>query len=161
LALAVCMTGCLGDGGAVNVRWRVEERETGRLDDPRDISDGNGVCCQTRVDGQPCGPASGWIIPRVRLRLEDPTTDGVVNPDLPGLTAECGARELTTPFDLPSGTYAITLVAYNPADPDASCAEAQSPLPEIRSVKKADIVQLDVVELSVSATQGELCPGGG
>lgn len=157
-------SGCLGNGGAVTVRWRIEERETGRLDDPRDISDGNGVCCQQRPDGQACGVESGWEIQRVALQLHDPTTNAPVDGDLPGLTAACGKREFTTPFDLPVGTYGITLVAYNPdfasdLGPTA-CTEAQSPLPEIRNVKAGQIVQLDVVELSVSATQGALCQGG-
>lgn len=135
--------GCLGNGGAVNARWRIIELANGDFYDPRDIADQNGVCCEP-ISGQPrCGGAPAWRIETVRVQLADPAT-GVELADPPsGLVAKCGDREFTTPFTLPSGQFAINLVADAPS---------LSPSPEIRIVKPAEIVNLDVVALSIPAT---------
>jgi len=153
--MLVCLLacgGCLGKDGAVSVRWRIAERETGNLDDPRDVADDTGVCCQAHDAGR-CAGQPGWRITRVKVIISDPDTL-VPEPDAPtsGLDAPCGARELTTPFDIKEGLFAITLRAFDPAiDPSASgYIEAESPSPEIRTVRKAEIVNLDIVELSVS-----------
>jgi hypothetical protein len=145
----VALSGCLGKGGAVSVRWRISEQKTGALYDPRDVSDDNGTCCQPMGD-QPCSGSPAWRVNRVRVVLADSNTGAEVMTDREGLDAGCGSRELTTPFSLPEGLFAISLRAYDPAMPDA--IEAESPAPAIRTVRKAEIVNLDVVELEVSTT---------
>lgn len=141
--------GCLGKGGAVSVRWRIVERATGTLRDPRDVSDQQGVCCQNRSDRGECAGQPGWRVTRVLVVLTDPTT-GTTLPDPPaGLEAPCNARELTTPFELPDGLFAINLRAFDPAAP--LVVEAESPSPELRVVRAAEIVNLDIVELSVTS----------
>ena len=141
-----CLGGCLGEGGAVNVRWRIAERETGRVDDPRDDSDAAGVCCKYFDSGRACTKAA-WHITRVQLLFADADTGAPLADPPGGLDAPCGKREFTTPFSLPSGNYDITLRAY---DPTTDATQAQSPLPEERSIHRAEIVNLDIVELSVS-----------
>ena len=145
-ALPWILSGCLGEGGAVNVRWRIAVRETGRVDDPRDDSDAAGVCCQYFEAGKVC-TTNGWHITRVQLLFTDSTTGAALVDPPGGLDAPCGKRELTTPFSLPSGNFDILLRAYDPA---TNATQAQSPLPEQRSIHRAEIVNLDIVELSVS-----------
>ena len=149
LAWGLCLfgAGCLGDGAAVSVRWRIAEQVTGALYDPRDIADKAGTCCQP-ISGQPrCSELATWRVSRVRVVLADPTTAAEI--EVPGgLDATCGARELTTPFTLPTGLFAITLRAFDPTAPDL--IQAESPSPAIRTLRKAEIVELDVVALSVS-----------
>ncbi len=164
--MAIALGGCLGNGGAVSVRWRIAERDSGDLADPRDVHDVHGVCCPaTGPDGACCvlsndsdqccaaadeatGCRKTWHVTRVRVVLADPETGGEVPQAASGLDAACSARELTTPFELPLGLFAITLRAFDPAAPGE--VEAESPSPEIRTVRKAEIVSLDVVQLSVS-----------
>jgi hypothetical protein len=138
-----CLGGCLGNGGAVNARWRIIELANGDFYDPRDIADQNGVCCEP-IAGQPrCGGSPAWRIERVRVQLADPTT-GLELPDPPsGLIAQCGDREFTTPFSLPAGQFAINLIGDAPA---------LSPIPEVRTIIPTEIVTLDVVALSIPAT---------
>jgi hypothetical protein len=144
------LAGCLGNGGAVSVRWRIVERETGALHDPRDVADKSGQCCANGGSVASCATQPGWHITRVHLLFTDPTTQTPLANPPAGLDAACNARELTTPFELPEGLYAIALRAFDPAAPDV--IQAQSPSPELRTVKKAEIVNLDVVELSVSVS---------
>ena len=130
----------------MNVRWRIAERETGRVDDPRDDSDAAGVCCKYREAGGVCS-TMGWRISRVQLLFTDTTTGAPLADPPAGLDAPCGKREFTTPFSVPSGNYSILLRAYDPA---TDAVQAQSPLPEERSLHRSEIVNLDIVELSVS-----------
>ncbi len=140
------LSGCLGDGGAVSVRWRIVERETGAIHDPRDVSDETGECCANPA--VKCAAQPGWHVSRVRLVFTDPSSEAQLANPPAGLDATCRARELTTPFELPEGLYAIALRAFDPAAPIV--IQAQSPSPELRTVRKAEIANLDVVELSVS-----------
>jgi hypothetical protein len=143
-ALALTLAGCLGSGGAVNARWRIVELSTGRFNDPRDISDADGVCCEPVGDGSPCSGSPAWRIATVRVQLADPST-GVELADAPGgLTATCGEREFTTPFSLPSGLFAINLIA------DSSVV--LSPSPELRTVSASHIVNLDLIDLTIPQT---------
>jgi hypothetical protein len=142
----VTSAGCTGTGGAVSVRWRISELGTGKLYDPRDINDSTGTCCKDAHAGE-CAAQPGWRVTRVQLRLIDQATEQPLANAPNGLDSPCSARELTTPFELPPGIYAISLRAYDPAMPDL--IEAESPLPEIRTLRNSEIVSLDVVELSV------------
>src|SRR5688572_26605462 len=108
LTLPAGAAGCQGDGGAVSVRWRIAERTTGRLLDPRDVADGRGGCCERGIDGSACIDG-GWRITRVRVVLADPSSAVEIADAPTGLDAGCSARELTTPFTVPEGLFAITL----------------------------------------------------
>jgi hypothetical protein len=139
---------CLGDGGAISVRWRITELETGALYDPRDVADDSGTCCQPVAGEKPCGGLPAWRVTRVRVVLADSNTgQKIANPPA-GLDATCSAREFTTPFTLPAGLLAISLRAFDPGAPDL--VQAESPSPQLRTVHKAEIVNLDVVALAVS-----------
>lgn len=108
------------------------------------------VCCAVVDAASGCAsvePIREWRITRVRVVLSDPSTEVEIPNEPTGLDAKCGDRELTTSFSLPQGLFAITLRAYDPAAPDE--IQAESPSPAIREIKKAEIVNLDVVELSV------------
>lgn len=142
--LAMAPSGCLGSGGAVNARWRIVELSTGLFKDPRDIADSDGTCCEPLSQEPACGGEPAWRIETVRVQLADPAT-GVELPNAPAdLTAKCGARELTTPFTLPTGLFAINLIT------DSSVV--LSPSPELRTIEPGQIVNLDVITLSIPAT---------
>jgi hypothetical protein len=130
------------------VRWRIVEQQTGAFHDPRDIADASGTCCQPIPNEKPCAGAPAWRVTRVRIVLADSNTGQEIAQPPAGLDATCSARELTTPFTLPDGLLAISLQAFDPAAP--ALVEAESPSPQLRTIKKAEIVNLDVVALSVS-----------
>jgi hypothetical protein len=148
---ALLQVGCEdGAGGAVSVRWRISVQQTGQALDPRDVSDGNGVCCErqgrTGCNGQP-----GWQVEKIALVVADATT-GVPLLELEGderLIFPCGARERTTPFILPIGSFALSLRAFAP---EPSLQQAHTPEPTVRVVKKGEIVNLDVIEVQVRAS---------
>ncbi len=146
VGLCGALAGCTGPGAAVSVRWRISEVGTGEFYDPRDVSDSVGTCCKDS-DTLCASQSNAWRVTRVQLALIDQATEVPLANAPNGLDAPCSARELTTPFELPPGTYAISLRAYDPAVPDV--VEAESPSPEIRTLRRAEIVNLDVVVLSV------------
>jgi hypothetical protein len=149
-ALASCQT---GDQGAVSMRWRVVVQETGAGYDPRDTGQPGGACQLTSDHAVPgtgnnCRETVQWTVHRIRLQVNDPVTG--LSRNVPNSITEfdCRAREATTSFDIPLGVHALSLCAFNPATPDR-CDEGDTPPPAVREVKKAEIANLDVVEISV------------
>jgi hypothetical protein len=148
---ALLAGGCEGSGGAASVRWRISVQQTGQALDPRDVSDGQGVCCEHQGSAG-CAGQPGWQVEKIALVVADAVT-GVPLPELADdqqLIFPCGARERTTPFILPIGTFALSLRAFASAQP--LLPQASTPEPSVRVIKKGEIVNLDVIEVQVRAT---------
>lgn len=143
--------GCdVGDKGAVTVRWRIVDNSTGTDYDPRDHSQGNACAC-TAGEGGGCEPDFSWIVHDVRIVVGDPTT-GIEIGGIPesDIVFPCRDREATTRFDIPTGgPWAFSLRAYNASLGTGSAVEGTTPLPTLRQVRKAEIVNLDVIEIAV------------
>jgi hypothetical protein len=130
------------------VRWRIGERDTGKIYDPFDAQDGAGGCLQPcDATQRDCANAPRWRVTRVHLVLADTETGAEVPAPPAGLDSNCDARELTTPFTLPEGLFSITLRAFDPAMPEL--VQAESPSPELRVLRRGEIVNLDIVVLAV------------
>lgn len=154
MSAGVSLAGCAGDGAAVSVRWRVVDLSSGGLYDPREQAGSDGACrCVPRNlegTGGSCAATYGWTVPAVRLVVEDPETREQVMTDSAALVFRCAAREATTPFILPVGTFGLSLRGYAPEDPVADARLALgAPPPVIRKLIAAEKVSLDVVEIGV------------
>jgi hypothetical protein len=162
LAAVVGLVGCQGPGGAVSVRWRITVKDTGATHDPRDVEGPDGICQAQKGELDAMG-LPRWQVHRVQLVLTDPVTGAAVDSEDPSLVVPCTSRERTTPFELPVGSIALSLKAFDPAAP-AGAVEGTTPAPTIREIKKAEIVNLDLVEIRV-ALAGDEAPeatdGGG
>jgi hypothetical protein len=134
--LLLLAAGCQGRLGAVNVRWHIVDLTTGQNWDPRDVAKG-GDCVS------PDSPPA-WIINKVQLSLLD-ISDGSIASNAIAVDPpfNCSQREATTSFTLPLGTFAMSLTV-NPPDPDVV-----TPAPQVRSLKRGELVNLDVIELGV------------
>jgi hypothetical protein len=132
IALLFCALGCVSvDGGAVEASWVVVTNNDGRR-----IAD-----C-----GCTCPP-----IAKIRLALA-PVGGG---PDPCAGRASCafGCNQQTgaTRFDIPPGSYAISLVAVDqdgkdiPVGPVGTCSLGGGPDPAVREVSKGRVTQLDAL----------------
>ncbi len=154
-------TGCAGNGGAVSVRWQIVDLSTGARFDPRDVADIDGNC--TAMYSETCGVSSSWIVHRVKVVVASPTDSGSeVLADDTRLEFACNAREATTPFIIPSGTFAVSLRAFDPSAADDVASEGLTPAPAVRIIHAAEIVNLDVVEIGVHPlpTAAQAADGG-
>ncbi|HWE29420.1 MAG TPA: hypothetical protein VHB97_15530 [Polyangia bacterium] len=147
VSIAGLAVGCQGDGGAVSVRWRLVDLATGQAWDANDKSiNARGVCCRADLDtkNHTCA-LSPWVVYGVYVQLGDPATG--VPMDLGGAepTAPCSARELTSKFNLPLGTWAISLAA----DASDMGTPVVTPAPQLRDITRGGVVNLDVVEIGV------------
>ena len=144
LAALISVAGCQGSGGAVSMRWRIIDLSTGGVYDPHDQGqpDGSCECPQAQCTQRP------WTVERVRLIVLD-AAGAEVFPDEPRLVFPCSAREATTPFFLPTGSFGLTLVAYDPSNPTAD-TRALSPPPTVRDILPASKINLDVVGIGVN-----------
>jgi hypothetical protein len=153
LSLATLVS-CGGSGGAVSVRWRIIDVQTGVGFDPHDVrmSDDSCSCaaCPNPASCATCAP-NLWIITRVHLRLADPNTGAPFGVDPSAVTFSCATREATTPFVLPVGNYALSLDADAVTAPGQACPrlEVITPAPLTRTIVKGEVVNLDVIEIGV------------
>jgi hypothetical protein len=158
LALVLCTTfaivpllaaGCAdGELGAVSVRWRIVDKQTGIVSDPRNVADPlvPGGCACTPPSGA-CPRGCGFKIARVQLRVTDPTTGAEIPVDDRYTLFDCARGEATTGFRIPEGEHALSLRAFDPAEPDRP--QATTPPPVLRQLSRGAIVNLDLVELAV------------
>lgn len=148
--LCSLLSACQDSDGAVNFRWRIVDKETGLAYDPRDRALLNesapGSCiCAAENTGAQC-PAAGWRIDRIRLRVLS-TTDGAAQPlDDADVSFTCRQREATTSFRVPIGIWAFRLEGYDPA---SGALQSSSAAAIVRQVKRAEIVNLDIIEMGV------------
>lgn len=152
LTLLGTMPACQGDRGAVSFRWRILDKTTGLLSDPRDHG-GEGGACLKRTNQtilRNCEPfGDGWWIKHVRLDVADPVSGQKTFIESRFVEFTCRTREATTEFEIPLGTWALSVRAVNPPDPP--CAKVgTTPPPQVRDVKKGEIVNLDVIEIAVN-----------
>jgi hypothetical protein len=135
------LCGCQGEGGAVSVRWQIVDLTRGNLINPNDVGRGDGSCGHDEPAGS---PVESWTIPKVRLVLADPRSGSeVLAADDARLIFNCSQREGTTPFTLPLGQFALSLLAVD------SNTEVVTPAAAVRTLKRAELVGLDVVELGI------------
>ncbi len=136
--------GCQGDGGAVSVRWRIVDLSTGQAWDANDknIDFQGKFCC--RVEDKTCN-SSNWLVYEVYVVLANAETGVAMDLGSEEPIAPCAARELTSKFDLPTGTWAISLAA-NASDMGTPVV---TPAPQLRDIESGAVVNLDVVEIGV------------
>ena len=162
-ACALACAGCSdGTDGAISVRWRIVDLTTGANYDPRlqvfpaGALDAAGVpfppgSCGCLADGTPGGCAGsgpGWEIDLVRLLIVDPEDPTVVPIDPEKAKFLCNQREATTPFQIKPGRYALSLASFTVAG-GVETRTGATPAPTVRTIKQAEIVNLDVVEIGV------------
>lgn len=141
----VALASCQGDGGAVSVRWRLVDLSTGQAWDANDKSiDSNGVCCRVDDTTKTCA-SSPWVVRGVYVQLGDPETGVPIDLGVKEPQAPCAARELTSKFNLPTGTWAISLAA----DAPDMGTPVVTPAPQLRDIQRGGVVNLDVVEIGV------------
>ena len=138
LALVILLASCQGKGGAVSVRWRLRDLTTGEQFNPRDVGVAGGACAHQNPT---------WTIQDVSLVLADPAT-GVPMMSRPEWEAEfdCSQREGTTPFELPVGTFALSIQPTTVSPEGGAVAAA----PQVREIRAGEIVNLDIVEIGVN-----------
>ncbi len=151
----------------MSVRWELTDLTSGAHFDPRDVGGPDDIC-QVGV-GSSCGVDQVLRVHRIRLVIRNPVTGApALAPDDPRLIFRCRAREATTDFILPAGEFALSLQAFDPAQPSSD--EGVTPAPAVRTIKKAEIVNLEVIEIGVhplpvgaAATEPAdlACPDGG
>jgi hypothetical protein len=154
LALLFLAAGCEdGLGGAVTVRWHIIDLATQVGYDPVAQGQPNGSCAGPNQYsmGKPVldadgNPVPAWIVNNILLTMRDPNNGLPVPIDPPQLFT-CRQREATTSFVVPLGRFAFDLCAFS-TDP-AVCDQAVTPAPAIRNVLKAQIINLDEIELGV------------
>ena len=144
---ALLLAGCQGDGGAVSVRWRINNLSTGATFDPMMAAANDGSCCSNVIAGGICDSSSIWVVRSVAVVLQDPTT-GVPEPGIPPVQFPCEKRESTTAFNLPPGTYAIGLDAAV-FDGQGNPAPFVVPPAENRTILKGEVVNLQDIEIGV------------
>jgi len=137
LLALVCMGCSNGSQGAVSFRWRILDQCTGETFDPAEHADvATGAC----VD-------QGWRIDVVRLHAQ--RLDAAADPLQ--FDFSCDGREGTTPFQIPAGEYSLSVAGLRPGSASIQeCIEAITPPPVVRSVKDAEITNIDVIQLNVS-----------
>ncbi|MCS6911940.1 MAG: hypothetical protein RMK29_10485 [Myxococcales bacterium] len=156
-------------GGAVVVRWRVQDARVGRLFArsqcccaPEELDPASEAARQCPDSGSRCPDAPAWLIEQVRLRVV-PLGPGAGVGGRTGpcfISAPCIDAELTTDFCLAAGEYELQLVApvarlWQPGG--ASLArfvfdglQARSPPAMRRRVVPGHIVNLDAIVLGVN-----------
>lgn len=125
------------DGGAVEVSWVL------RSDDGRAVST--------------CGCADPPIA-AIRLSVVPRAEDGTTGPDVcagrPACEFPCGRHTGTTPFDVPPGTYIISVRPLGAAGEDLSQPSEgrrrlQPPAPILRGVVEGQVSQPDTIPIVV------------
>lgn len=145
LASTIVVAGCQGDGGAVSVRWRIVDLSTGSSYDPGStVSANHGYCCVNR-QGNECSGDNIWIVQTVGIVLRDAGTGAFVQRVSP---FPCNARERTTGFSLAPGSFAVGLEA-TVVDGTGAPAPVTLPPPEVRTILRGDVVNLEVIEIGV------------
>jgi hypothetical protein len=148
LVAALALAGCSdGSAGAVSVRWRIVDLSNGSNYDPKAFGAADGSC-MCGGSGASCPGEPDWRVQRVRLKLVDEATGAPPAVDPALLDFACDVREATTPFRVPAGRYALSLEAFNYFSPDAPAGVTPAPLE--RTIKDAEIVNLDVIEIGVN-----------
>lgn len=155
-ALGILSTACGQSGGAASVRWQITDLTTGESYDPRDVSDRvTGFCTHVFHKCEPLGESDRrWTIERVRIRIEsiDPADAPGTRAEIlaldPNLEFPCNVREGTTPFIIPNGIYAFSVLAIAASADDAHTVGLVPP-PIIRTVDGTEIINLDVMEIGV------------
>lgn len=148
------LSACQDSDGAVSFRWRIVDKSTGLAYDPREralldeTAPGSCICAGQNTGAQ-C-PPSGWRIDRIRLRVLDTTTGAAQPLDDADVSFVCRQREATTSFRVPIGTWGFTLEGY---DPTTGMVQSSSAAAIVRRVKRAEIVNLDIIEMGVDITQ--------
>ena len=111
------------------------------------VAANDGSCCPMRDAANQCDPTDIWVVRSVEVTLRDPATDLPIAGVAPRIFP-CQQREATTAFDLPSGTYAIGLAA-DVFDGAGNPAPSAVPPPEVHTIVRGDVVNLQVIEIGV------------
>jgi hypothetical protein len=165
LTVVACaaLGGCIGKGGAVTVRWRIVELDSGQTWNPATdpgIAGSDHFCCRrlanapvtTCIDDDPNdltadALATNWVVKKVEVELDDPDTGTPVQ--VTALGTFCTAGELTTPFILPTGRFAVRLVSTATDRTGTVAVQTSTPAAEIRDIVADSVVNLQIIEIGV------------
>jgi hypothetical protein len=136
--VALLAAGCVGDEGAVSLRWRLVDLSTGN------ILDVKGYDTPDPPFVHACVNLPRWKIDTIHLRIA--TLDGNVLTFADAMQYPCAQGEATTPFDIPPGTYALSLQA------EAGGGEVGvAPAPLVRQVERGQVVNLELIEVGIGS----------
>ena len=145
-----------GGGGAVVVRWRLVDPETGSdpcgCTAPAASQAQSSWCCVNvgSLTGS-CSPPTGndVVIDSVRLRIRSLADGGVAGPEVPcaSCCAGCADVEHTTSFEIPPGDYVLSIEALRCGVPIGA-----TPPGLVRTVRAGEITNLNAIEIVVPAT---------
>jgi len=146
--------GCQENGGAVSVRWHIVDLTTGDLINPRDHDGPGGSCVYDEPD---MSSLRSWTINKIKLVIADVIdashdSKEILAPCDSRVVFNCSQAEATTPFSLPTGTFAMSLEAIVTecgSEAGSGSVETVTPAPSVRTIKRAEVVNLDVVEIGV------------
>jgi hypothetical protein len=163
VALVACAAalagGCQGDGAAVSVRWRLMQLKTGVSWDPnqREVAAADGECCLLKDTMGLCTADNTWIVGKVSVTLHNPDTGAPVVTVSPA--SDCAARELTSSFSLPIGTFAVSVNAQV-FDGQGHASPSATPAADVRDFTAGAVVNLPVTEIAVDLPPVPLPPSG-
>jgi hypothetical protein len=132
IALLFCALGCVSvDGGAVEASWVVVTNNDGR-----------------RIANCAC-----TCPPIAKIRMQLTPVGGGPDPCAghDSCAFSCNQQTGATRFDIPPGTYGISLVAVGadgndiPNGPVGTCSLGGGPAPVVRDVQKGRVTQLDAL----------------
>jgi hypothetical protein len=142
VAFLLMFSACQKDLGAVSVRWEIVDLTRGDYIKPNEVGQSDGSCAHQEPD---MSPVSSWRIAKVRLVLAG--ADGNPLPNDQNRVFDCRAREAVTPFTQPLGTFAMSLRAVDDSGNDDRTVI--TPAPAVRTIRRGEVVNLDVVELGI------------
>jgi hypothetical protein len=153
-ALLLTVGGCQDNGGAVSVRWYIQDLTTGELMNPRDHNGPGGSCVFDEPD---MSTLRSWSIAKIKLVIADvidasPDSKEILSPCDSRVVFDCSQAEATTPFSLPTGTFAMSLQAIVTecgSEAGSGSVQTVTPAPAVRTIKRAEVVNLDVVQIGV------------
>jgi hypothetical protein len=143
VAASALASGCIGGkGGAIVVRWRLVDQATAQQFTSCDVSTpSDGTNIRVSID-------------RMRLLVQPFVDDGDLGayalPDLLACTScedfPCSPPEHTTSFEIPEGTYRISLQALA-----AGCGTpvGLSAPAVVRAVRPGEVTNLDAIEIAL------------
>jgi hypothetical protein len=140
--LAVAASGCVsGDGGAVVVRWRLIDQALGSSPAGCMHSTADSSWCCISVGGQ------DLIIDSIVLRVVPVVGGAAQQPaevTCQSCSFPCSPFEHTTHFEIPPGTYLLSLEARRCGMP-----VGLTPPGVVRSVRAGEITNLDAIEIAI------------
>jgi hypothetical protein len=158
-AVVTLLAACSQGQGAVSVRWRIIDKTSGAVSDPRDYANPTTGGCQC-IGGQGanCQNSCGWTVNRVRLHVSTLTSTGLQE-SVPPIEFPCRQEEATTASIIPVGMLFFSVEGDTGSTDAGLKIQAYGPPGVLRNVVAAQVVNLDVVELAPISTEPPVLSG--